>query len=338
MLTNRPRLGNDTGVPVTSIDLGPKLSGRTAATVVLGAPVTLARLWSALSRQRPFDVAVLHYKKEQMLTALLPPRATGPMVWVEWGPLPRQVRSGPGGLVYRLAARRARRIVAVTEATRASLIEAGIPATKVVVVPNFVDTESLRFDPVARDRVRAEWGASDDTFVIACVSRLHPKKQLRTVLRAVELMDGDVVLTLAGEGPDEANLRALADGIRQRVIFMPTPRGHVHEILSASDVQVFAPSETEASPPRAVLFGQLVARPVIATGPEGVGSVISPGVGAIADPADDPHVLARLLNDYRLDPARRRSEGAEAARRARGRFDAGAVGERVLHILEEVAS
>jgi glycosyltransferase involved in cell wall biosynthesis len=108
----------------------------------------------------------------------------------------------------------------------------------------------------------------------------------------------------------------------------------VHEVLSACDVQVFAPSFTEGLP-RAVLFGQLVERPVIATGPEGVGDLIGPDTGTVTDPPDDPTALARVLEAYRSDPGRRTREGAAAARRARDEFDISVMAARVKAILEE---
>jgi glycosyltransferase involved in cell wall biosynthesis len=335
MLTNKTDLVAGTDVPVMRIDLGPKLSRRTVVRVVATAPLALFRLWAALRSQRPFDVLLVHYKKEQILSALLPGRLTRAVVWVEWGPLPRELGRGPGALVYRLAARRARKLIAVSERTGRTLRDAGVPAEKVVVVPTAVDTDAIRFDPVARERYRADWGAGDNTFVIGCVSRLHPKKRNATIILAVDKLDGDVLLVLAGEGPDERRLQGLAARTRHRVFFLPTPRGYVHEVLSACDVQVFAPSVTEAGVSRAVLFGQLVERPVIATGPEGAQELVRPGTGAIIEPHDDPLALAQTLEAYRADPERRLREGAAAAREARDRFDMPAVGARVVAILEE---
>ena len=46
--------------------------------------------------------------------------------------------------------------------------------------------------------------------------------------------------------------------------FVASPRGHVHEYLSACDVLVFTPSPTEGAP-RVITEGQLVGVPVIAT-------------------------------------------------------------------------
>src|ERR1019366_8364012 len=72
----------------------------------------------------PVGALMLHFKKEQLLCALLPRRLTGEIVWAEWGPVPPPMRRGPARLLYALAARRARRIMAISEGTRRTIIHA----------------------------------------------------------------------------------------------------------------------------------------------------------------------------------------------------------------------
>ena len=56
MLSNMPDLAEGTRVPVRPIDLGPKLSRRTAASVIAKAPLALKALKDALECQAPYDV------------------------------------------------------------------------------------------------------------------------------------------------------------------------------------------------------------------------------------------------------------------------------------------
>ena len=51
------------------------------------------RLRRALERQLPYDVLLVHYKKEQLMAASLPRRLRGRLVWAEWGPVPYQFRA-----------------------------------------------------------------------------------------------------------------------------------------------------------------------------------------------------------------------------------------------------
>lgn len=311
LLTNFPDLADGTGVTVRKLDLGPKLSSHALLTVLALAPAIVVRLALALWRERPVSACFLHFKKEQLLCSLLPRRLTGEIVWAEWGPVPPPMRRGPARLLYALAARRARRVLAISEGTRETIVAAGVPAAKVDVVPNLVDVEAVRADPASRVRLRAQWGAREQTLVVGCISRFQRRKRNDVVIDAMAHLHGDVLLVMAGEGEQEQELRARAEPHGDRVRFVPNVRGHVEEFLSACDVLVFAPSPTEGEP-RVIVMAQLVGVPVIATDPEGARGLIPPGGGSIVSPSHDPPALAQTLAAYRDDRARVVAEGARA--------------------------
>ncbi|MGI8511706.1 MAG: glycosyltransferase family 4 protein [Solirubrobacteraceae bacterium] len=323
LLTNMPELADGTSVPTQQIDLGPKLSRRTVRRVVAGfAPgvVRLARALRREAREAPIDVLLLHFKKEQLMGPLLPRGLVGAIVWAEWGPLPLPLRTGALRRAYALAARSARLVLAVSDSTRASLLDAGIPPRKVVVVPPLVDAGTIRFDADARERRRREWGVGAGTFVVGCISRLHASKRNDVVIDALEHLPDDVILVIAGSGEDEAELRERAERFGDRVRFLPTPRGYVHEILSACEVQVFAPQPLEGLP-RAIIFGQLTERPILVTEASKVTGLVPDGTGSSVEPANDPAALAALLMEYRSDPERRAREGSAGRRFALERYD-----------------
>jgi glycosyltransferase involved in cell wall biosynthesis len=312
LLTNFPDLAAGGGIPVRKIDLGPKLARRTLALVLLEAPVILLRLVHALRDERPVRALLLHFKKEQLLCSLLPRRLTGDIVWAEWGPVPVPMRRGPARLLYAFAARRARRIIAISEGTRRTIIDVGVPAEKVDVVPNLVDVEAVKPDPRSRAELREAWGVGEQTLVVGCISRFQRRKRNDVVIDAMAHLEGDVLLVLAGEGEQEAMLRERAARYADRVRFVPNVRGHVEAFLSACDVLVFAPSPTEGEP-RVIVMAQLVGVPVIATDAEGAQGLIPPGGGTIVSPSHDPRALALVLSAYRDDRERCRREGRTAS-------------------------
>lgn len=327
LLSNQPALVEGTAVPVVQIELGPKIGRTTLRRVGRGFPRWLWRLRRALGREakrKPIDVLLVHFKKEQLMSAILPRRLTGAVVWAEWGRLPEQIAHGPARLLYLAAARRAKLIVAVSESTRSSLIDAGIPAEKVVVIHNIVDGREIAFSAAARTRYRREWGVEDRTFVLGCVSRLNASKRNDVIVDALAYLPESVMLVLAGDGEDEPALRARAAPYGDRVRFLPTPRGYVQEVLSACDVAVFAPQQVEGAP-RSIIFGQLTERAVIASGPEGADGMVVAGTGTIVSPAHDPRALAACIESYREDPARRAREGHAGRELALERYDPDAV-------------
>ncbi|MGH2902540.1 MAG: glycosyltransferase family 4 protein [Solirubrobacteraceae bacterium] len=312
LLTNVPDIAAGSRVDVRKIDLGPKLSRRSVMRVVLCSPLILLRLARALRAERPAGV-LLHFKKEQLLCALLPASLTGRIVWAEWGPVPPPMRHGVARRVYARAARRASRIMAVSEGTRRSVIAAGVPAEKVSVVPNLVDVDAVEFDPSGRRELRAGWGAGEQTLVVGCISRFQRRKRNDVVIDAMAHLDGDVLLVMAGEGAEEQTLRERAAPYGDRVRFEPNVRGHVERFLSACDLLVFAPSPTEGAP-RVIVMAQLVGVPVVATDSEGAEGLMPPSAGTIVSPSHDARALASAIEAYRLEPERRRLEGGAARR------------------------
>lgn len=340
LLTNQPELVTGTSVPVDAIDLGPKLSRRSVGRVAATFARSYVRLVSALRREAaaggPY-VLLLHYKKEQLLAALLPVRLGRAIVWAEWGPLPPEFRRGPARLVFLAAARRTQHVLAVSEGTRRSLVSVGVPADKITVVPPMVDVGGIAFDGAARERYRRAWGATKDTFVVGCVTRLRARKRNDVVVDALAYMRPDTLLVMAADGADDASLRERAAAGGRRVLFLPRLRGVAGQVLSACDVQVFAPGPTEGAP-RSILFGQLAERPVVATAPEGCEGAIAAGMGMIVSPPNDPRALAACLEEYRADPERRLREGRLGRVRAIERHDPERLLARIEGVLREVGT
>jgi glycosyltransferase involved in cell wall biosynthesis len=312
MLSDMASIGRDTRVRVAPIAIGPKLSSRTWRLLMREGVKHVRALRRALEAELPYDVLLLHYKKEQLMGVALPRRLRSRLVWAEWGPVPYQLRRGLPRQAYLVASRLATLVMAVSPGTKASVEAVGVPPSKVVFVPNVVDVEGIRFTASGRATVRRALGIPPDAFVVGCISRFHPKKRNDVVIDGVlRLGDPRVHLMMAGSGETEPALRAQARPLGDRVHFVDTPTDDVADVLSAFDVSVFCPSPTEGAP-RATILGMLAERPCLATAPEGVADMIRPGFGAIADPENDPAAIAALLQDYLSDPALGARQGKAA--------------------------
>jgi glycosyltransferase involved in cell wall biosynthesis len=335
MLTDAPAIGRDTGIAVRPIALGPKLSVGSWVGLAMRWPMLLSRLRAALRAEAPYDVLLVHYKKEQLLAPLLPSGLRRTTVWEEWGPVPFPLRKGLPRAAYLAAARRVPLVMAVSEGTRISVTDVGVDPAKVVMVPNVLRTEEIRYTEEGRARVRGELGIPDDAFVVGCISRFHPKKRNDVVVNAVRELDDDRVhLILAGDGETESQLRALAAPLGERAHFISTPGSEVPDVLSAFDVSVFCPSPTEGAP-RAVILGMLAERPCLSTGAEGVSDMITPEIGGIANPENEPASLRALLVRYLEDPSRAATEGAAARAHAVRTYAAPVVAQTIERLLED---
>lgn len=334
MLSDSAAIGRETRVEVHPLELGPKLSARTWPQLALRWRSLGKRLREALEAEQPYDVLLLHYKKEQLLAPGLPGALRPQIAWAEWGPIPRQMRRGPGRWAYARASREAGPVLAISEGTRRSAIAAGVEAAKVTVLPNAMRTEEIRFSEEGRSRVRAELGIPAGAFTVGCVSRFHPKKRNDVLIDAVGMLGTETHLILAGSGETEAELRERAGALGERAHFLSTPGAEVGDVLSAFDVSVFCPSPAEGQP-RAVILGMLAERPCVSTGAEGVVGLIEEEFGAIVSPENDPEALAAALRPYEDDPERVRREGALAARRAIERFDRTVVAAQAERLIED---
>jgi glycosyltransferase involved in cell wall biosynthesis len=329
LLTNRPEVAADRDVGLRTIDLGPKLSRASARALAPRWPALLSRLRRELEREWPYDLLIMHFKKEQLLSALLPRRLRAELVWAEWGPVPPQLSSGAGRWAYVAASRRADLVLAVSAGTRDSVWSVGVPRERVHVVPNALPVPESYFSSAGRNRVREENGIAPEALVVGCVSRFHAKKRNDVAVDAVvKLARDDVHLVMAGEGEAETDLRRRARPLGDRAHFLPTPGRDIASVCSAFDVSVFCPSPTEGAP-LAVIHSMLASRPCLSTAPEGVAGLIQPGAGAIASPENDPAALAELLRAYLDDAPRREREGAAAHEIADRRFAAPTVAAQI---------
>ena len=129
--------------------------------------------------------------------------------------------------------------------------EGGVPASRIVTIPNFLDPQS--FEPLSETSRRAlldELGVPADAFVVGIVARLSAVKDHATLLRAlVELAKEipNVHSVLVGEGPERGRIEALARelGIEDRV-HLAGERPQIPNLHGLFDVSVLC-STTEAA-------------------------------------------------------------------------------------------
>ncbi|HEX6230668.1 MAG TPA: glycosyltransferase family 4 protein [Actinomycetota bacterium] len=234
---------------------------------------------------------------------------------------------------------RAARVVTVAEALRADLVERlGLPASRVVTIPNGVDPE--RLEPTrSRTEIRAALGIDADAPVVLSLGALTWEKDPLTHVRVVAEVAADhpgLMHVVAGDGPlrarVEAEVRRLVTEDRTRLL---GARRDVGDLLTASDVLLVA-SRTEGMP-ACVIEAGMVGVPVVAYGVSGVPEVVVDGAtGMLARPGDRA-ALTNALSGLLAREELRRKLGAAAAHRCRERFGIGVVARRYLDLYEELA-
>jgi len=206
-------------------------------------------------------------------------------------------------LQLRLLSRGVGRYIAVSRAVAGELIERfRWPAGKVSVVYNAVELD--RYGGEGSPALRQELGA-DGQLLILTPARLDEQKGHRVLLRAATEVPG-AIFALAGEGPERAELEALARelGVADRVRFLGH-RTDIAELLAACDAFVL-PSLYEGSS-LAVLEAMAARRPVLSSAIGGTDELIEDGRDGLLVPPDNAEALAaamrRLLGDNSLREA-----------------------------------
>ena len=217
------------------------------------------------------------------------------------------------------------RVVAVSEAVKKELHQTeSIADEKVVVIQNGIDLS--HFCPPAqgeRSAARAEWQSAPETVVIGAVGRFHGPKGLDILIHAfakARQTHGNILLVLAGDGPDDEVLRQqvesleLQDAVRF-LGFQKDPR----PLYPGFDLYVL-PSLKEGSP-NALLEAMGRGCACIASNVGGVPEAIVDGESGCLVPPSDPDTLAQRLLELADDPTQRRRLAQAARQRVESHFD-----------------
>ncbi len=183
----------------------------------------------------------------------------------------------------------------------------GIPAHRVRVIPNGVDSQPfLSRSALTRAGVRAQAGVLPDDVVLIHVGSLSAEKNHAVLVRTVAAMRDAgkrVRLWLVGDGPERNAIRAMIDhaGL-QTFTWMAGARSDVPELLAGADLLVL-PSLTEGMP-AAVIEAGLSGLPVVAYSVGGIDEVVyHERTGLLVAAGDEPGFRAavtRLAEDRAL--------------------------------------
>ena len=209
-------------------------------------------------------------------------------------------------ILERVAFRRSSRLIAVSGSVARDLSRIGVPADRISVILNGVDTNE--FHPGPADRRKA--GVPETVPLALFAGDLKsPRKNLKTVLRALAAVPG-LHLAIAGREADTPYPALARDlGIADRVHFLGFRRD-MPDLMRAADLFVF-PSRYEAC--SLVLLEALASGlPVVTARSAGGSELIGPEVGLVLEDADDVDSLALAMRTLVADADHRHTMGRSA--------------------------
>lgn len=233
-------------------------------------------------------------------------------------------------------------VVVLSEALRADLMQRGVPAERLTLVPNGVD-ESLLSDTTLPADARRQVGLPEDGFWVGTVSSLVDYEGLDVLVDAVALLRQrglDVRCAIVGDGVSRPSLiervkrLCLADHI---VLPGRVPRAIAPTWHRALDVFVVPRRDVDVCrtvTPLKPIEAMAIGRPVVASDLPALAEIVeAPGTGLLFG-AEDSAALADTLCALHEDPSARLKLGSNGRAFAATRTWA-ALGARYRRIYED---
>ena len=206
--------------------------------------------------------------------------------------------------------------VSETQQEEALALRVARPGRCVVVV-NGIDIDELAARPASG---KAALGLNADDHVLGCVARFDPIKRHEVLLEAlgrVVKRRPNVVLLLAGEGPEKARIDQHADRLKVRVV---NPGAIAWQTNPYSSCDLYVTASSKEGLPLAPLEAMASGLAVIATRVPGHQDVVIDGTTGLLVPPGDDAAMSVAIESLLGDPGRRRRMGQAGRERVRKEF------------------
>lgn len=221
------------------------------------------------------------------------------------------------------------------------LVERGAAAERIEVMYINVDADAWKPDAAVRQRVRREYGISEDTPVICFAGRLHEEKQpdvLVATLHELARRDLSFHALIAGDGPEQSRIASYIvdhDLAGHVTLLGGVPSERVREVMAASDI-FFLPSMWEGV---ALSIYEAMASGLVVVGADvgGQRELLTPECGLLLPkrtPQQETRAYADALANLLGDTDGRAAMGRSARERVCASFTLDAMGARFVELIE----
>jgi glycosyltransferase involved in cell wall biosynthesis len=279
---------------------------------------------------RGYDILYSHTSIPGQILGDIAARSVSCVHVVHQHTVPRISPSPAVGLAHRVLYRATvarRTIIAVAPHVRRAVLALGARPGLAHVVPNGVDLDDLHAVALSvphHEGVR-----------IGVLARFDPQKGLEPFLAAVaSLRDVDATFVIGASGnayPEhETQVRAQARALSVDVV---DPGNDGARFLAELDIVVL-PSQRAEGLPLTLLEAMGMAKAIVASDIDGIGSLPGISDAVVLVPPDDATAVALAVRGLSKDPERREAIGARAVELARARYRASDAARAAADIVE----
>lgn len=229
-------------------------------------------------------------------------------------------------------------IIAISEGIKKVLVEGGVPAEKIAVIPSGIDFSV--FDEIKdRNFLQREFGFADDDFLVGIVAALEDHKGHAYLFQATKIIrehSPKIKLIVVGTGSLRLELESQVHqlGIEDIVFFLGF-REDVPRILASLDLFVLS-SHLEGL--GSSLLDAMASRlPVVATRAGGIPEIVRHGETGLLVPPKDPEALAKAIIELYHDRNLANYLAEKGREYVRRHFSAEAMADRVVDLYFKIA-
>jgi|GEM_PF-6286909 len=210
-----------TSITSKAVPMGKKIGGQKSFSVFLLTAWMYALryvpiLWTNKPQKGETCVLFVHTLNEKFILTPLAKIFGYTIVWIEHGPVTSWIKGLPI-LLHRWFSRFVTKIITVSASTKNSLIEEGLPADTIEIIPNgvaVVNAVATGFTPIT----------TGHRYTLVCIGRIVQQKGQRILLDAVQKLQAripNIDVRIVGDGEDFAALKTYAKhlGIEKLVTF-----------------------------------------------------------------------------------------------------------------------
>lgn len=154
-----------------------------------------------------------------------------------------------GSLIYRIGRiienftyRNCDKIIVISEDMKSNILKKGVPEEKIIVINNWVDSDSVK--PIEKDHnyLYEKYNISRDTFNVVYAGNLGYAQNIDVILQAASILrdNHNISFVIFGKGNQEEEYKQLANSMKlSNVRFLPLqPYSEVSYVYSLADVSI----------------------------------------------------------------------------------------------------
>ena len=247
----------------------------------------------------------------------------------------------------RFTRKRSRKVIAVSEALRKTLLLRGYPQEQVVTIANGIDDKKAQAaiahahaTPLA---LHQELGINPSSYLVLNVARLHPVKYQQDLISAIGslpiVQEKEVHLLIAGDGEQKAMLEQLAQDVAPGRVHFLGARDDIYALLHVADL--FALTSHMEGLPITLLEAMVAGVPIVATHVGGMVELVH-GDGSDQDrcgitvAAHDTKAIAAAIKSLLTQDEQRVTMGDNGRRRVAQAYTQSIMARRVHELYQEI--